>query len=382
MIYLDYNSTTPTALEVIDDISNCMKEFYANPASISHFEGIKAYNKLNECREIVAQFIGGEKEYLYFNSGASEANNTVFKSIADYYSKQDKIHIITSQIEHKCILSVCSYLERFDNVEISYIPVDSSGVICLNALKNEIKPHTKLISIMAANNETGVLQPLKEVSKIAHEHNILFHTDAAQIIGKIPFSIASIDADFVSISAHKFYGPNGVGAIYCKYPEILSAYPLIFGGGQEYGVRSGTVNVAGISGMTKAAELCSASYIEKSINQMEQMKQNFIDNLLSATKYVTINGDRYNSLPNTINLSFLGVKNSTIQKKLKMKLALSSASACSSHEQKPSHVLTAMGLNDDIIQGAIRLSFGQNTSPEELEQAGKLLLNTAERLRG
>lgn len=150
----------------------------------------------------------------------------------------------------------------------------------------------------------------------------------------------------------------------------------------SHAVRSGTVNVAGISGMAKAAELCSAGYIEKSINQMEQMKQNFIDNPLSTTKYVTINGDRYNSLPNTINLSFLGAKNSTIQKKLKMKFALSSASACSSREQKLSHVLTAKGLNDDIIQGAICLSFSQNTSPEELEQAEKLLLNTAERLRG
>lgn len=381
MIYLDYNSTTPPAMEVINDVAKCMKEFYANSASISHFEGIKAYKKLNECRKIVAQFMDAETDYIFFNSGASESNNNVFRSIANYYSKLGKIHIITSQIEHKCILNVCSYLEKFKGVEVSYIPVDSSGVICLDALRNQIKPHTKMISIMAANNETGVLQPLNEVSKIAQEHNILFHTDAAQILGKIPFSISNINADFVSISAHKFYGPNGVGAIYCKRPEILSSYPLIFGGGQELGIRSGTVNIAGISGMAKAAEFCLSNYMDNSTHRLELMKQNFIDSLLLTTKNVTINGDRYNSLPNTINLSFMGVKNSTLQKKLKMKLALSSASACSSNDQKPSHVLTAMGLDDDRIQGAIRLSFGLNTLPEELDQARELLVNTAQRLR-
>lgn len=380
MIYLDYNSTTPAAPEVIKIVADNMNQFFANPASINHYEGIKSYNNLNESREIIAQFIGGNKEHIYFNSGASESNNTLFRAISAYFANKGKVHIITSMIEHKCILNVCAYLEKI-GIEISYIPVSSSGIICLDSLRQAIKPHTRLISIMAANNETGVLQPLAEINHIAKQFGILFHTDAAQILGKLPFNLEQLDIDFASISAHKFYGPNGVGALYGKHPAILSSYPLIYGGGQESGIRSGTVNIAGIAGMAKAAEICMTQSSQNNQNKMMAMKQAFIDELLTTTDKVTINGDRYNSLPNTINLSFLGVKNSTLLKKLKMQLALSSASACSSNDQRASHVLSAMGLNEDSIQGAIRLSFGLYTTKEDLKNALRLLVNTAEKLR-
>lgn len=379
MIYLDNNATTPMAPEVREAVIYCFSEYFANPASVSHYEGIKAQSYLEECRAIVARLIDAPPQTICFNSGASEANNSVIRAVADYYLPQGKVHIITSAIEHKCLLNVCQHLGRY-GVEVTYLPTDPQGRVCLSALLAAIRPDTRLISIMAANNETGVLQPLEEAGAIARQHNILFHTDAAQWVGKLPFSVMQYRPDFVSMSAHKFYGPKGVGALYCSRPDILLHSPLIHGGGQESGLRSGTVNLPGVAGMAKAAELFMASS-QVWVSRQRRMKQHFIECLLARMPDAVINGCQQRSLPNTVNFSLPGVKASTLLKKLKMKVALSSASACHSAEQKPSHVLSAMGLDDTIIQGAIRLSISATTDREALDQALELLVTNAQRLR-
>lgn len=380
MIYLDNNSTTLMAPEVRDAMLNCTKEYFANTAAVSHYEGIKANRYLEECRSAVAQLMDAKPDNIVFNSGASEGNNTVIRSVSDYYLPLGKVHIITSAIEHDCLLKVCKHLYRY-GVEVTYLPVDPLGRISLDSLKEAIRPDTFLISIMAANNETGVLQPLAEVGAIAREHNILFHTDAAQWVGKLPFSVLEFQPDFVSISAHKFYGPRGVGALYCSRPDILRNSPLIHGGGQESGLRSGTVNLPGVAGMAKAAEMFLSTYNQR-ITDQRGMKKYFIDSLLAHLPEAVINGCHQQSLPNTVNFSIPGIKASTFLKKLKMKLALSSASACHSAEQKPSHVLAAMGLNEELLNGAVRLSMSHSTTLEELDCALDLLVSYAQRLRG
>lgn len=380
MIYLDNNSTTLTPQEVRDAIIECTQKYFANTASVSHYERLKANRYLEECRRIVAQLMDAEPDNIVFNSGASEANNTVIRAVSDYYLPHGKVHIITSAIEHACLLKVCKHLQQY-GVEVTYVPVDHSGRVCLDLLKAAIRPDTRLISIMAANNETGALQPLAEVSAIAREHNILFHTDAAQWIGKLPFSVIEFKPDFVSISAHKFYGPRGVGALYCSRPDILRNSPLIHGGGQESGLRSGTVNLPGVAGMAKAADMFLATYNQRIADQKVKKKY-FIGSLLTHLPDAVINGCHQQSLPNTVNFSIPGIKASTLLKKLKMKVALSSASACHSAEQKPSHVLAAMGVKEELLNGAIRLSMSYSTTQEELDCALDLLVSYAQRLRG
>lgn len=380
MIYLDYNATTPIDPDVLSTMTACFHDYFANSASVSHHEGIKAYHHLEKCRATVAQMIDADPNHIIFNSGASEANNTVIRAVVDYYKPQGTVHIITSSIEHKCLINICEHLKQREDVEVTYLPVDKSGKVCIQALKTALQPNTRLISIMAANNETGTLQPLQEISQIAHDHHILFHTDAAQWIGKLPFSVKDIKPNFVSISAHKFYGPKGVGVLYCNQQDIILNSPLVHGGGQESGMRSGTANLPGIAGMAKAAELFIALH-EDNIAQQRQLKTYLLKKLRQFFPHAIVNGCEKQSLPNTINFSLPAVKSSTLLKKLKMKVALSSASACLSSEQKPSHVLSAMGLDDEISQSAIRLSFGNRTTLEDLDTALDLIYTTYERLK-
>lgn len=380
MIYLDNNSTTPLDPEVSKTITDCFNDYFANPASVNHYVGIKANEYLEKCRAQVALMLEAEPNSIIFNSGASEANNTVIRAVIDYYINHGKIHIITSSIEHKCLINVCNHLSKNNNnIEITYLPVNSDGKICLMSLEKSIKYNTKLISIMAANNETGVLQPLKEISEICQKNKILFHTDAAQWIGKLPFSVREIKPNFVSMSAHKFYGPKGIGALYCSNPEILLNSPLIHGGGQEFGLRSGTVNLPGIAGMAKASEIFMINHKNR-IAKQEELKKYFIKELLECLPQALINGSS-DSLPNTVNFSLLGVKASTLLKKLKMKIALGTASACNSHEHKPSHVLNAMGLEDEIIESAIRLSFNHDTDKNMIDSTLNLIEFTFKKLR-
>jgi len=379
MIYLDNNATTPVIKEVMDVIMNSMIYDYANPASLSHLEGLKSSIRLKEYRDSICNDLGAETDSIYFNSGASESNNTILKSLAEIFSAE-KIHIITSEIEHKCILNTCGYLER-KGVEITYLPVNKRGAVNLDVLKKSINKYTRIISIMGANNETGVLQPIKEIGNIAKEKNIFFHTDLAQVIGKIPFSFRDYNIDFASFSAHKFYGPKGVGAIYCKHSNLLNCYPLIHGGDQEKGFRSGTINLAGIAGMAKAVSLIKVLCSEDKMKEMFELKLLLIKKLSDAIPDILINGDIYNSLPNTVNFSLNNLKSSTFLKKIKSKISLSSGSACMSTEQKGSHVLSAMNLSDDRIQSSIRLSFNHFTTEEDLINSVSIISETVNRFK-
>jgi cysteine desulfurase len=388
MYYLDFNATTPLAPEAKQWMFECIDQYHANPASVNHVPGQKANRFLEQCRETIAGFIHAPKESIYFTSGASESNNTVLKGVINHFlhrqDNQRDIHIITSAIEHKCILNSCEYLEHFyegiANIEVSYIPVDSHGVIDVEALRVSIRPHTKLISIMAANNETGVLQPLNEIGSIARQHNILFHTDAAQLIGKMPFSVKNSNPDFVSFSAHKFYGPRGIGGLYCADNSLLLSHPLIHGGGQEQGLRSGTSNLPAIAGMAASAQLLKVDLPQIVVRQ-QSIKRAVIDLLQQSLPDIRFNGCLERSLPNTINFSISGVRATTLLNKLKKQVALSSGSACSTADQIPSHVLQAMGLDDENIQSSIRLSFGHDSILQNVSEAVQLIVDTARRLQ-
>ena len=372
MIYLDYNATTPIEQSVRHSMLDCMENYYANPSSITHTMGVKSSLLLDECRQTISSLIDAESHHIYFTSGASESNNMVLKGVTDFFLEQGPVHIIVSEVEHKCILNQCEYLQK-KGIEVSYAPVNELGIVTLDAVQSLVKPYTKLISIMAANNETGTLMPIKEVAEFCNEKSILFHSDAAQFVGKMPFSIHSIPVDFLSFSAHKFHGPKGIGALYCRNKSILSKYPLIHGGGQEYGLRGGTSNLPAIVGMAQAAKIAKER-VNNDKEHQHSLKKQLIKKLKDDIPSIEFNGCTQQSLPNTINLSLRGVKSRFLMNKLKSKVALSSGSACNSKEQTHSHVLTAMGLDEERIQGSIRLSFGRDTTSEQLDIAHQHLV--------
>ncbi|NAW67669.1 cysteine desulfurase family protein [Photobacterium halotolerans] len=373
MIYLDYNATTPIDSTVRNAMLDCMENHFANPASTTHTLGIKSSFLLDECRETIASLIDASSDNILFTSGASESNNMVLKGVAEYFYSQGPVHFIVSEVEHKCIINQCHYLER-RGINVSYAPVNDKGIVTLDAIKKLVNPATKLISVMAANNETGSLMPIKEIADFCLKESILFHSDAAQYIGKLPFSIQDIPVDFLSFSAHKFYGPKGIGGIYFKDKSLLSDSPLIHGGGQEYGLRGGTINLPAVVGMAQAAKITKERVISDLARQ-NTMKNRFIEQLRADIPDIQFNGCLQQSLPNTINLSLQGIRSRFLMNKLKNKLALSSGSACNSAQQANSHVLTAMGMDDDRIQSSIRLSFGRETTIEQLDTARKYFLD-------
>lgn len=373
ILYLDHNATTPVAREAQQAMLACMEAHFANTASATHTLGLRANIEAGLCRQKVASLLQVPADSVYFTSGATESNNMVLKGVAQHFlSSKENVHIVASAVEHKCVLDVCRHLQRHHAVEVSFIPVDGRGVVDLDALRSALRPHTRLVSVMAANNETGTLQPIREAAAIARQHGALFHTDAAQWIGKLHFPAPEVQADFITFSAHKFYGPKGIGGLFCADRRILGSQPLIHGGGQEEGIRSGTLNLPAIAGMAAAADLARTHLPEEAARQY-RLKQDFIDALMQAVPGVQINGCRQESLPNTINFSVPQVKASTLLKCLKHRLALSSGSACNSSDQRPSHVLEAMGYDDDRMQRSIRLSFGRDTTAEDLREAAALI---------
>lgn len=382
-LYLDYNASTPIDEHVLSEIILYMKKHYANPSSTEHIPGMSASVLLEKARETLAKLINAEEpDNIIFTSGASESNNMVIRGIYDYFSyfKQEKVHIVTSTIEHKCILNCCEHLKKF-GATISYAPVDHSGKVDVKKLEELIRPETRLITIMAANNETGVFQPIKEISTLAKNHGILFHIDAAQLIGKYPFNINEVSPDFASFSSHKFYGPKGVGGLYISNNEFHKKAPLINGGDQELGLRGGTVNLPGIAGMAKAAENALKN-IDQDVKAQYKIKSLVISKLKSKINGFTVNGDEKNALPTTINFSIKNVDAKLLLRLLKNKLHMSTGSACSSNLATSSHVLKAMGLNSERCLGAIRLSFGRGVSENELMHACDLIISTVEKIKG
>ncbi len=362
-IYLDCHSTTPVDPQVLEAMLPYFGADFGNASSKSHCFGWKAESAVEKSRERVAQLLGCSSKEIVFTSGATESNNFVLRGVAEKYKEQGK-HIITTQIEHKCILATADYLEK-KGFEITYLPVDSTGKIRLSDLRAAIRPDTILISIMAANNETGTIQSLAEIGALARANNVLFHTDAAQAVGKIPLHMNDMKIDLLSLSAHKFYGPKGVGAVYVrrKDPRVEPA-PLLHGGGQENGFRSGTLNVPGIVGLGKAAEVAK-SHLDEEVAKVSFLRDKLYHGLKDRLGTVHLNGHETDRLPQSLNVSFPYVESDALVAGLK-NIAISSTSACMSAAAIPSYVLAAMGLAPERIHGSVRFGLGRFTTEEEI----------------
>lgn len=364
IIYLDNNSTTKIDPEVLDAMMPYLKEKYGNPSSTSHTFGREASAAVDIAREQVADLINAEFSEIIFTSSTTESINLAIKGVIEN-SEREKIHIITTKIEHKAVLNVCKYLEKF-GVEVTYLSPDSSGIISPLNVRENLKPDTLLVIIMSANNEIGTIQPIGEIGELCEEKNILFLTDAAQSVGKIPMDVKQLNIDFMAFSAHKIYGPKGTGALYVrKLGDKNLLYPQIHGGGQEKGFRSGTLNVAGIVGFGKACEVCKRKIFDE-FNKHTVWRDRIIQNLNAKIEGTFLNGHPVKRIPNNINIGFKGISNSLFINEFS-DLAISTGSACSSETLEPSYVLSAIGRTKTEISCSIRIGIGRFNTEEEIE---------------
>ncbi len=374
-IYMDYNATTPCDPRVVEAMLPYFTQHYGNAASRSHAFGWQAEEAVAIAREQVADLIGAEdKNEIVFTSGATEAVNLALKGVFEaYISKGD--HIITVQTEHKAVLDTCRHIEEKGG-EVSYLSVDKEGLISLDELSSLIKPTTILIAVMYANNETGVLQPIREIGIIAKKHNILFFSDASQAIGKIPLNVQDDKIDLLAMSAHKFYGPKGVGALYVrrKNPRVtLTAQ--IDGGGHERGWRSGTLNVPGIVGAGKACTLFDQSKTERLSFLRDKLENAFIE------EGIQINGSLQKRLPHVTNVSFGDIPPGSLIGSITKEVAISSGSACTSALMEPSYVLKAMGVSDEMAYNSIRFSIGNGNTEEEIDYVVSVIKEKLSKLK-
>jgi cysteine desulfurase len=377
-IYLDNNATTRTDPRVVDAIIPFFSNAYGNAASKSHPFGWVAEEAVDKARAQVASLIGADPREIVFTSGATESNNLAIKGIAEMYAEKGD-HIITVVTEHKAVLETCKHLESTGK-SVTYLEVDDNGLICLDELKAAITDKTILISVMAANNEIGVLQPIAEIGAICKERGIIFHTDATQIVGKIPFDVEALGIDLASFTAHKMYGPKGIGALYVRRrsPRVrLSAQ--IDGGGHERGFRSGTLNVTGIVGFGEAAALCQAEMASDAA-RLQVLRDAMEARLLQEIPECQVNGSREHRLPGLLNISFGFVEGESLLMGL-CDVALSSGSACTSASLEPSYVLKALGVGDELAHSSLRFGLGRFTQPEEVEWVTEKVITEVARLR-
>ncbi len=377
-IYLDYHATTPTDKRVLESMLPYFTEHFGNPSSINHLYGWEAEAAVKKARETIANAINCSPEEIIFTSGATEANNLAIKGIAEAYFNQGQ-HIITVQTEHRAVLDPCHYLESL-GFEITYLTVQKDGLIDLEFLEKSIRPETILVSVMAANNEIGVLQPLKEIGAICQKNDVLFHSDAAQAIGKIPLDVQDINIHLLSLTAHKLYGPKGIGALYIRRrnPRVNIASQL-HGGGQERAIRSGTLYTPQIVGFGKAIEL-ALKEIETETKRQSELRNKLQEQLLKI-KGVHLNGHLTERLPNNLNVSIEGVDGAALLLGLQGIVALSSGSACTSTTTKPSHVLKALGHTDKLAYASLRFGLGRFTTSQEIDTVAQQVINTIQSLR-
>ena len=373
MIYLDYNSTTPVDERVLAEMLPFFTEHFGNSSSNTHPLGWYAQGAIDKARKQVANFIGGESSEIVFTSGATEAINMALKGVFAAYKTKGN-HIITCKTEHKAVIDTCAYLEEKGAI-ITYLKVDREGRIDLDELKESFTDKTILVVIMAANNETGVLQDLEKISEITHQHEAIFFSDTTQIAGKLPIDVNEMGLDLCCISAHKLYGPKGVGALYVrrKNPRV-NLIPLFHGGGHENGKRSGTLNVTGIVGLGKACEIAQSEFWDN--NMLISKIRGYLEHQLLEIPNLRINGSTRYRLYNTSNIYFPPLKDgSSIFSKIKNQYAVSLGSACTSANSEPSHVLMAMGLEKQESNNCVRFSFGKKNQKEEVEELAKLILS-------
>ncbi len=368
--YFDHAATTAVDEEVLREMIPYFSYSYGNPSS-AYTIGRQNKMAIHIARQKVAKAINAKPKEIYFTGCGSESDNLALKGIT-YANSKNKKHIITTKIEHHAILNTCKTLEQ-EGVEVTYLNVDKDGKINLQELENSIKESTILISIMTANNEIGTIQPIKEIGKIARKHKILFHTDAVQAIGNIKMDVEEMNIDLLSMSAHKFYGPKGVGALYVR--EGVDFKEIQDGGHQENGKRAGTENVAGIVGMGKAIELAYEN-IEKYNKKLIELREYCIEKLQSKIAKIKINGSRKDRLPGNINISFLGEDSSDLLLKLDEKgICTSAGSACSTGDTSPSHVLMAIGLNNEEAEGALRITLGKENTKQDIDYLVNSIVN-------
>jgi cysteine desulfurase len=376
MIYLDYNATTPLDKRILDKMMPYLRDVYSNPSSVYRFAQ-EARRAVEDARSQLAELLNAEPQEIVFNSGGTESDNTAIKGVALMHQDKGK-HIITSKIEHHAVLHACEFLEKL-GFEITYLDVDEYGVVDLKQLEKSIKKETILVSIMYANNEVGTLQPIEQIAQICRKNQVYFHTDAVQAVGKIKVDVKELGVDLLSLSAHKFYGPKGVGALYVK--KGVKFYPLLHGGGHERGFRSGTENVAGIVGLGEAAGLASLEYAdeEKKIRPLRDKLEEVIKKKIPEVK---VNGHPQDRLYNTLNICIRYIEGESILMNLDFEgISASSGSACTSGSLEPSHVLLAMGLAHEVAHGSLRLSLGKYTTPRDINKVLEVLPPIVERLR-
>ena len=377
-IYLDYNATTPTDPRVVEAMLPYFTEIFGNAASRNHSFGWTAEDAVGKARDLVGEAIGATGKEIVFTSGATESDNMAILGVAEFYRDKGR-HIITSPIEHKAVVDPYHALEQ-KGYEITFLEVDEHGRIDLKQLESSIRKDTVLVSLMAGNNEIGTLNPLREIGRITRDQGVLFHCDATQGVGKIPIDVDEMNVDLLSMTAHKIYGPKGIGALYArrKKPRVRIS-PIMFGGGHERGFRSGTLNVTGIVGFGKAIELAMeemASEAERQIGLRQQMYKRFTDEL----DYVFLNGHPTERLPNNLNLSFGYVEGESLMMGIS-DIAVSSGSACTSSSLEPSYVLRSLGVGDDLAHSSIRFGFGRFSTMEEVNYAADKVIEAVKRLR-
>ena len=377
-IYMDYHATTPVDPRVLDAMLPYFTQKFGNAASRNHPFGWEAEEAVDAARRQIADLIGANPKEIVFTSGATESDNLAIKGVAEMYREKGN-HVITCVTEHKAVIDTCKRLEK-NGYRVTYLPVQKDGRIGLDDLRNAITDKTILITIMTANNEIGVLQPIAEIGAIAKEKGVLFHTDAVQAAGKVPFSVNDLRVDLASVSAHKMYGPKGVGALYVRRrnPRVLLA-PLIDGGGHERGMRSGTLNVPGIVGFGKAAELCRQEMASES-ERLRKLRDSLSEKLHKGLDEIFINGSTEHRLPHNLNISFAYVEGESLLMGIN-DVAVSSGSACTSASLEPSYVLKALGAGDDLAHSSIRFGLGRWTTEEEVEYVAEKMTRVVTRLR-
>lgn len=380
-VYLDHHATTPVDPRVAEEMTPYLTENFGNPSSDDHLYGAKAKEGVNQARKRMSKVFNCRKEEIIFTSGATESDNLAIKGVADYAVRKNKgNHIITGETEHEAVLGACEILEE-RGLDVTYLSVDEHGLIDPADVERAVRDDTFLISIMAANNEIGTIAPLQEIGNIAKNNEIFFHTDAVQAVGYFSIDVEEMGIDLMSISAHKVYGPKGIGALYVRRrnPKV-KLDPLIHGGGHERGWRSGTLNVPAIVGFGKAVQLADNEMEERSqhVNELTSYMWNHINSKLDD---VILNGHPTKRIPNNLNLSFLGVENKALVQNLQPEIAVSAGSACTTGKVEASHVLQALGGSEERWHSAVRFGFGKDNTQDEIEYATERVIQSVSHLR-
>jgi cysteine desulfurase len=376
-IYLDYQATTPMDPRVLEAMMPYFTYKFGNPHSRSHAYGWEAEEGVEKARGQLAKLIGADEKEVIFTSGATESNNLAIRGVAEFY-KDRKNHIVTTVTEHKCVLDTCRHLEQ-SGFEVTYLPVQKNGLVDLQVLRDAITDKTVVVSVMAVNNEIGVIQPLAEIGKICREKKVFFHTDAAQAAGKIPLDVEAMNIDMMSISGHKIYGPKGIGALYVRRKPRVRLVPLIVGGGQERGFRSGTLPTPLCVGLGEAAEICMKE-MDGEARRLKKLQERMLKGLQARLPEIYVNGDLEHRIPGNLNISFAHVEGESLMMGIKG-LSVSSGSACTSASLEPSYVLRALGVEEEMAHTSLRIGLGRFTTEQEVDTAVDDLVHHVTKLR-